>query len=291
MSIISQLEFQVNFSQSEKALAQYILQNRKQALNLNAKELAKNTYTSPATVVRFCQKLGLKGYSDFRIKYLSELNHELSIKDPIDVNFPFKQEDDLFKLCNNMQQLYNEVVEDTLRLIQLDNLEKITDLLINSNIIYIFGAGNSVFSALDFENKMSRIGVPIQIKIIESEQLISVYNATERDAAIFISYTGETENVINMAQLAKQKNVPIIAITSIGNNTLSFLADYVIHTNSRENVCNKIATFASKLSTDFILDILFSSYFSRNYNKNFEYKISSQKGFDKRKSKSPIADS
>ncbi|WRK54774.1 hypothetical protein SD457_07710 [Coprobacillaceae bacterium CR2/5/TPMF4] len=61
MSIMTQLEFELNFSNSEKNIAKYILDNGENVLNLSIKELAKETYTSPATIVRLCQKLGLDG--------------------------------------------------------------------------------------------------------------------------------------------------------------------------------------------------------------------------------------
>ena len=69
MSIMTQLEFELDFSHSEKEIAHYILNEGEKVLNLSIKELAKKTYTSPATIVRLCHKLGLEGYGDFKIKY------------------------------------------------------------------------------------------------------------------------------------------------------------------------------------------------------------------------------
>ena len=89
MSIMTQLEFELDFSSSEKTIAKYILDNGEDILNLSVKELAKQTYTSPATIVRLCRKLGLNGYGDFKIKYSAELQYDLHHTDRIDVQFPF----------------------------------------------------------------------------------------------------------------------------------------------------------------------------------------------------------
>ncbi|WP_366936703.1 hypothetical protein [uncultured Clostridium sp.] len=51
--------------------------------------LAQNTYTSSATIVRLCEKLGLKGYNDFKIKYSAELKINSDIYKQVDVNYPF----------------------------------------------------------------------------------------------------------------------------------------------------------------------------------------------------------
>ena len=289
MSIMSQLEFQLDFSQSEKVLSQYILENGENVLNLNAKELAKHTYTSPATVVRLCQKLGLKGYSEFKIKYSAELKSDSNINNRIDVNYPFNKDDSLSIICENLQRMYNEVIEDTLSLLNINEVEKIVDLMIKSNTIYLFGVSNSAFSALEFENRMSRIGASMRFKILEGEQYLSVYNATENDVAIIISYTGETKSMIEIAKIIKKTKMPIIAITSVGKNQLSAYADYIINTSSRENAGNKIAPYASKVSTEFILDILYSRYFNKEYDKNLEFKLKSTRMFEDRKIKSPIA--
>ena len=49
MSIMTQLEFELGFSQSEKEIGRYILNHGDDVLNMSVKELAKKTYTSPAT--------------------------------------------------------------------------------------------------------------------------------------------------------------------------------------------------------------------------------------------------
>jgi len=65
---MTQLEFELDFSHSEKEIAHYILNEGEKVLNLSIKELAKKTYTSPATIGRRCHKIRLKGYCYFKIK-------------------------------------------------------------------------------------------------------------------------------------------------------------------------------------------------------------------------------
>ena len=67
MNIITQLEFELNFTNSEKEIAHYLLSHGEDVLKLTVSQLSQKTYTSPATIVRLCQKLGLEGYNDFKI--------------------------------------------------------------------------------------------------------------------------------------------------------------------------------------------------------------------------------
>ncbi|WP_300080036.1 hypothetical protein [uncultured Thomasclavelia sp.] len=78
MSLLKKLELANHFSSSEKSIASYILNNTEEILNLSTIELAKKTYTSPATIVRLCQKLDFKGYNDFKIALSANLQYILS---------------------------------------------------------------------------------------------------------------------------------------------------------------------------------------------------------------------
>ena len=52
---------------TERKIANYVLENYDQVLNSNITELAENAKVSDASVVRFCRSLGYKGYQDFKI--------------------------------------------------------------------------------------------------------------------------------------------------------------------------------------------------------------------------------
>jgi len=288
MSIMAQLEFAFEFSESEKKLSKYILDEGVKILDLNSRDLASKTYTSPATIVRLCQKIGLKGYSEFKIKYSAELQADLYKKDRINVNYPFKTEDSTETVCHNLMMLHRESIEDTFKLIDIENLNKVVSVLYNSKKINIYGSGNSVIAGLTFQHKMMRIGREVIIKTISGEQIPLSYNLKKEDAAIFISYTGESNELITIAQIAKTKKTPIIIITSIGDNALSRMSDYVINICSKEKIYNKIAPYASKMSMDYILDIIFSLIFKKDYDENIKFKISMDTKYDKRNPHSPI---
>ncbi len=157
MSIMTQLEFELDFSSSEKTIAKYILDNGEDILNLSVKELAKQTYTSPATIVRLCRKLGLNGYGDFKIKYSAELQFDKKNKKRVDVNFPFGNTDSNSQIAYRIANLHQEAIEDTLNLVDFKNLDKIINLLDQARRIYLFGNGNSLLAGFDFQHKMMRI--------------------------------------------------------------------------------------------------------------------------------------
>ena len=287
MSIMTQLEFELNFSNSEKNIARYILNHGETVLNLSIKQLAKNTYTSPATIVRLCHKLGLEGYQDFKIKYSAELQYDN--KNLIDVNFPFSKDDSTWQIVNKIAQLHQEALQDTLNLIDIDNLNQIVALVDQAKKIYLFGFGNSLLVGLDFQHKMMRINKLVEIRPNSGEQGFLSYTCTTEDIAIIISYSGETNELIDIAKSLKRRHIKVVAITSIGDNRLSKYSDYLINTGSREKIFSKIAPYASKTSISYILDLIFSCLFKLNYDQNIEEKLNNDKMFDHRHPfKSPI---
>ena len=50
------------YSNNEQIIATYILEQGIEIKDQSSRQVASTTYTSPATVVRLCQKLGMSGF-------------------------------------------------------------------------------------------------------------------------------------------------------------------------------------------------------------------------------------
>lgn len=286
---MTQLEFELDFSQSEKEIARYILNNGEDILSMPIKTLAQKTYTSPATIVRLCKKIGLEGYNDFKIKYSAELQYEHH-KDRVDANFPFDISDTPLQICHQLALLHQESIQDTIQLIDFKQLDSIVNLLHQHHDIDIYGSGNSLLAALSFQHKMMRIQRNVNVKILNGEQTFMSYNSTSNRIAMIISYSGETNELIHIAKILKEKQTPIIVLTSVGDNRLSHYANYLLHIGSREKIFTKIAPFSSQASMEYILNIIFSCVFQKDYESNIQNKISYDKKNDIRHPHSPIND-
>ncbi len=72
MKLLKMMQEKEKFSPTEWLIVKYLLENYRELPELSARQLAEKTYTSSAAVVRFCQKLGLKGYAEFKVRFLAE---------------------------------------------------------------------------------------------------------------------------------------------------------------------------------------------------------------------------
>ncbi|GFP74470.1 MurR/RpiR family transcriptional regulator [Clostridium fungisolvens] len=284
MLISNKLESIDSLSKSEEILANYILNEKENIENLSTKDLANATYTSPSTVVRLSQKLGFSGWNELKEKYIEELQYLNNHFSDVDPNFPFEAHDSFINVASKVAHLAANSIEDTLSLLKNDELKKAVDLLNKAQMINVYGSSNSLLMAYDFKHKMLRINRHVEIMNLPGEQMVVASNSSPKNCAILISYSGENEEVLKIAEMLKNKNTPTIVLTSIGENTLRSFGDCAFSISTREKLYSKIATYSSNDSIHLILDILYSCLFKINYDFNLEYKTNISKEIDPRSS-------
>ena len=59
-------------------------------------------------------------------------------------------------------------------------------------------------------------------------------------------YKRQIHNLCSLARTLKGRSVPIIAITSLGDNELKKYADVVLHISTREKLYSKIAGYSNE---------------------------------------------
>ena len=61
-------------TQSEKKIAQMVLETPEEVIQMTANELAKASQTSPASVIRFCRSIGISGFTELKLKLSAEVD-------------------------------------------------------------------------------------------------------------------------------------------------------------------------------------------------------------------------
>ncbi|PJI07430.1 MULTISPECIES: MurR/RpiR family transcriptional regulator [Clostridium] len=285
MLINEQMEQIEKFSSNEQIIIEYIQKMGVEINSLSARKIANETLTSASTVVRLCKKFGCKGFEDFKKTYIHELRYLTSIQENINKNIPFTEKDNKYKIANNLSLLYQEIAKDTLECLSIENLSKATQMILKADNIYIFSSGSSINLAKIFQERMLRITKTVVLYESLDMQYIRSVSSQKKDCYILLSYSGEVTRIVRVAQTLKRQGVPTIAITSLGNNRLSKIADCVLNVSTREKIIYNICNYSSLISTGLILDILYSCCFNENYQKNLEYKIELEKRYELQRQK------
>lgn len=260
------------FSNSERVIIDFILKEKMNIKNMTMKEIANATYTSPSTLIRIAHKMKFKGWNELKEAYFKEEEYLQTHFLDIDANLPFSNDDTIMSIASKIATLKKEAIDDTLSLVRHDDLQKAVQMIKKASSIYVFAVSNNGLITQEFAHNMSRIKKKVTICNLQGELVYSAINVDIQSCAIIVSYSGETPILSRVIQALKMNGIPIIAITNIGENTVSRNADVVLRICTREKLYSKIATFSTDVSFEYILDLLYSCVFSLDYDKNLERK-------------------
>lgn len=289
MLVVEKLKLQHNMSETEKQIAAYVLAAGRELERYSTRALAEASYTSPASIVRLCKKLGFSGFEEFKKNFLQELDYLDSPSGAVDFNFPFGKEDSPMHAANNIAQLYIETIQDTMSLLEASELRKAVTLFQCRPRIHIYSAGTAINQAESFREKMLKIGRLVTTSNNLNYQLYEVGCLSGQDVAIIISYSGETTRMLQVAQECQRRRVPVIALTSFGENSLTRYASCKLTLSTKENIYQNVGDYSSHLSVNLLLDILYSAYFLQNYEANYQNKLEKARVLEKeRTSTNPI---
>ncbi len=220
----------------------YISNHRKECEKLAIDQLAYKCSVSRTTVLRFAQKLSLKGYGE--LKVLLKLDNQKAKEDLDDVEM--------------IRRSYQTVAENIKNMDCAEIFEKMD----SARNIYIYGVGMIQSSIKrEFKRLFMTAGVIIYnlSGYAEAENVLDIVD--DRDLFFMISVSGENEFIIDLTKQLKIKNVPIVSITCLRDNSLSHLSDYNLYTSDTKIQCIFRNEGYDSLTTYFILmEILFLKY-------------------------------
>ena len=120
----------------------------------------------------------------------------------------------------------------------------------------------------DFKYKMKTLYKRAHI-INNRDDFIYILNTlTKNDCCIFISYSGESFNNLYITKYLKTRHYPCISITKYSDNTLVQVTDAHLYIPNKEERFDKIANYVSNQSIHYILDVLYSGIFNKDYQTN-----------------------
>lgn len=268
--IIEKLKRAENFSEIDKAIANHILKNGSRIKDISIQMLAKETYSSPATIIRLCKKIGVKGYQEFRIKFYAEFEESTLYKEEVNTNIPFVKGAGVEEIVANLANINIRTITETVKNFDYSKMNQIVDKLNVSKEIYIFGVGSSLASALEFKTKMLRIGRRVYLEEGITNQQALAANAGRDTFCILISHSGSTPFIVSVSNILKRSQCFTLAITSDSESAVARNCNLCLPIiNYEEKDLNKkLETFTSHNATHFLLDCLFSFVFIQNYDEN-----------------------
>lgn len=269
MTIENMIKCCTNLTPIENKLAQYILENKEEIQTLTIENISNKLFISKAAVYRFCKKIGLNGFNELKVSLAKDIMKE--DKSDIDVNFPFEENDTQGIIAKKILKLYEASITDTYNSIDIKELNKVVILLNNAEVIDIYTHAHNINVAENFQDKMRGIGRSVNCPKSFYEQRCVALASNKKHVAIILSYSGKASYLPPLIEILKNRNIDVVYIGRLGNKFYDKYIRYSLYISDKENLRNRISQFSSHIAMQYMLDIIFSCIFKKNYKKNIEY--------------------
>lgn len=242
-----------DFSKAERRVADAVLSDQEKTIRDSVTDLAERADVGETTVIRFCRKVGYRGYQEFKLALAQDLvdvqGKTESVLGPIDLKDPPAV------INQKLTQAINGVVQDTASLIDLMQVDKAQSLLLKANRIVAVGVGHSGVSVRDLAYRFLRLGLPVAMETDSHLMSMRLSVASQNDVIFAVSASGSTRDVVDAVHLAKSRGSKIICLTSHGHSPLARLADCILLTTVRESPFEG-GSFATKIAQMYVIDLV-----------------------------------
>lgn len=244
---------------AEKKVADYLISHPSEAIEMSVSELAQHCEASQATIVRFCKKIGCKGFHQLKIRMAGEQREQEEQVISNEINL-----DHMEQSLNNILGSKLEELKATYSNFDPKELREIIDKILQADMIEFAAMGNTIPIALDGTYKFNQLGIKaVSSTIWESQEAFSRI-LKEKDMLFAISASGASKRLLNMVEIAKENQAVTVAITNQAKSPLAEACDYVLLTATREHIFHDQVSF-TRMAAMSVIDCLFLFLFSTKW--------------------------
>jgi DNA-binding MurR/RpiR family transcriptional regulator len=247
-----------HFTKADQALADLTVSHPQSVLKMSSREFGKHCGVSEASVIRFVQKLGYEGLTEYREALQQELLTSQTTASPglVAKNTPAEILANVVTVCSQALQSLKAVLD-------VNELDRAARLMEKAEIIHFFAAGGSTRVAQHAVFKLMRMGY---LSISHEEPFAQMAQASlvgPHSVAFGISFTGATKGICEVLAVARESGAPTICLTNFAGTQITECAEIRLITGSPGGVLAansaqaRVAQFA-------VLDSLFALMRLRN---------------------------
>lgn len=258
------------FTDIEKQIIAFIQKYPRVVINMPLDELARECFVSQASIIRFCKKVGTKGFADFKVQLASELTAFATERQAIPLDIPIppeSSEQDISKIFFNLSR---QTLENTHNALDHAALHKAAGMFDAADLIHLYGRGESLIIAEDFHYKLMRIGIHSELENLNGFQEAQSRHTTHRlrECGFVISQYCNSRQVHYIIDEMMSANIPFVLLTAAQK---AWPYDKYAAVTLRYPCAEsrfKMGSFASRTAALYITDCLYGLLFARHYERN-----------------------
>ncbi|MCD6253835.1 MAG: MurR/RpiR family transcriptional regulator [Thermotogae bacterium] len=248
---------------SEKRVADYILERPDDVIHYSITELARHSGASEATIYRLCRKLDFDGFQHFKIA----LARELSV--PRQSLLETEEIQDLEKLVRTIFDENLELIKGSLELLDLSAVKEAVDVMLDARRLVFFGVGRSSPIAEEGAFRFMLLGFASNSYSDPHAQVMVASTLTSEDVVVGISHSGMIRDIVKSLQVARESGAKTIAITSGIGSPMTEVADIILYCAAGRKQSSEFLT--NRVGEMVVVDMLYKCVLSMIREKVFPH--------------------
>ena len=247
---------------AEKKVADYVVVRQRDTQYMSISELAEACGVAEATISRFAKRLNYKGYNAFKLAVANSIaGRTASMGSPL--SGEVLPEDSVSDMCQKLFAAEMDAMEQTLGLLRPEAITAAGDLLAGAEKVLCMGQGGAMVMAQEAAHLFST-AFSKYFPVCDSHlQSIAAAQLGPRDVILYISYSGATRDLLEIARLAQEREAKLILITRFPKSPGAAMASVVLQCGTNENPL-QMGSVAARVAIIFVLDVLFSEVCRRD---------------------------
>ncbi|MEX2170309.1 MAG: MurR/RpiR family transcriptional regulator [Pirellulales bacterium] len=231
-----------DMTEGEKRVGSYFMEHP-DAAEKSISELIDASGLGYGTVIRFCQKLGCRGFQEFKVLMARDAIARGTDK-PADGTSAF----------DSILKRLNEDVNRTAQNLDIQEVDKAAKALCKASRVLCIGVASSAPLALSLDWKIKRFG--ITSSCVSDGYVMAVEASLLRKDSVLVavSSSGATKDIVSAARLARDGGATVIAVTNFTKAPLIELAQIRLITSAARDPL--IAEVPSIVAAEVVFEIL-----------------------------------
>jgi RpiR family carbohydrate utilization transcriptional regulator len=234
---------------SDAKVARLVLDQPASILDATVATVAVRAGVSQPTVIRFCTAVGFGGFQEFKLR----LAQTLALGRPA-THSVISATDSLGGVTDKIFEYTLSSLDWARQHLDRNALRKAVDILGAARSIEFFGYGASGIVALDAEQKFPLFGVPCRFQPDYHQQIMAASMMKRGDVALVISNTGRTRQIVEVAEVARDKGAKVIGLVG-AEGPVSAQCDVTLLVETLDNT-NVYTPTTSRIAALVVIDIL-----------------------------------
>lgn len=260
-------------SKTQKKIANYILQNVTDASYLNVKKFSQLVGASEASIIRFCEFLGYKGFIDLKKELQRLSKQENSMRERVRRSYKAYGE----KEVGVADVFHDDIrhVENTLAKLDMDNFFKACNEIVLADHIYIVAFRSASALGRFFQYYLNMALGNVTLISNDDCGVDSITRATSQDVVIGITFSRYSSRTIQLMRYSGNKGCKQIAITDSAVSPIVRFSSFNFYTET------SMPTYLDSFVAPLTLINAFLTVIGRMRNVELEHRVSELDGFYK----------